>query len=472
MTKKKRAGIWQRRFSKPVNNDMLRFTASTEEDVCLIEYDIAASIAHVKMLRKQKIIPGRQARSLIRGLRQIRTEYLKGKFRLLPEHEDVHMNIEMRLQELIGSTGQYLHTARSRNDLVAADLRLYARAAIAKLIKKIIMIQKKLLESARKYKTVVMPGYTHLQNAQPVLWSFYVLSYVYRFQRDIECLQYALKRVNISPLGSCAFAGTTHAIDPDYTTRLLGFDRFADNGLDAVTDRDFLGEVSYICTQIMLHCSGFAEDMILYVTREFSLIELDESIATGSSIMPQKKNPDVFELIRVRAGNAIGNLTGLLSMFKGLPSAYNRDLQETKKVFFRQVENTFQCLDMSDMVIPYLRPQKNIWAEQENIICATGLADYLVQKGYAFRQAYDMIAQCVKESKGKVDKFIKKCVNMMKIKEEMIRSLIKPKNAVKAVKSKSGTGPKQTNQAMRRAERLVRKNQQFVRQIRTSSAAV
>jgi argininosuccinate lyase len=446
---KKFSGIWQKRFSKEIDKRILNFTSSIEDDERLVLYDIDACLAHIKMLRKEKIISPGEFRKLKKGLKKIAAQYKKGKFKLRREYEDVHINIEIKLRQFAGNAADKLHTARSRNDLVATDLRLYTRDTIKSVMKLLIDIKKALLKNARDNFGVIIPGYTHLQRAQPVLWSYYMLAHLDRFQRDLECLKDTLKKVNVSPLGSCAFAGTAHRIDPDYTAQILGFSRFADNGLDAVTDRDYLGATAFYFSQIMLHIATLAEDIIIYSTPEFNLIELDESIATGSSIMPQKKNPDVCELLRARAASSIGSLVSLMTILKSLPSSYNRDLEETKKVFFRHADETIECLNMIKLVIKSIQLKKSDWAKKPDLICATDLVDHLVKNGHAFRSAYNKVSECVRKSKGDINAFIKICAQKLKIEPSFIEKILKPENSVRAKRSKNSTGIKQTRRALK-----------------------
>jgi len=460
------APIWQKRFKKRIAEDVLNFASSIEDDQRLIPYDIMCSRAHARMLKNQKIISSNEFKKIDKGLKRILADYKKGRWRLLPEYEDVHMNVERQLQKLIGSAALRLHTARSRNDLIATDLRLYTRHAVAEIMGDLIDVQIALQKKSQRYLGVVMPGYTHLQHAQPILFSFYLLSYFYKFQRDYECLKDTVKRIDISPLGAGALAGTSHNIDREYTAALLNFKKISENSLDSITDRDFLCEIFYCLTQIMLHISSLAEDLIIFTTSEFNLVELDDSVTTGSSIMPQKKNPDVCELIRARAGKAIGNLTAALTILKGLPSSYNRDLQELKGILFRQIDDTLSSLKMTQTIITTLRIDPSDkwtdWANKENLICASDLVDFMVKKGYKFRHAYNIIAECVKNSKGEVGEFIRLCAKRLRINHKIILEILKPKCSVGIKISAGGTGIKETKSSIAKAIGLIKLNKNFL----------
>jgi argininosuccinate lyase len=457
--------IWRRRFAKKIDGRIVEFTSSVKDDERLIPYDIASSIAHVRMLRKQKIVRTDDADKLERGLRKILREYKKGILRLHDDLEDVHMNIEHKLRSLVGKQAGQLHTARSRNDLIATDLRLYSRDLIMAMMKSISNVQKQILKNARDNYDVVVPGYTHMQQAQPILWSFYMLSHFFKLQRNVECLQDTIKRVDISPLGSAACAGTCHTISPEYTARLLAFTRFSDNALMAVTDRDYLSEIMFFCTQIMLHIASLAEDIIIFSTREFNLIELDESVTTGSSIMPHKKNPDVCELLRAKTGNAIGRLVSVLTILKGLASSYNRDLQEIKGVFFKQADETLECLEMVALVVGSIRLTRSDWADKENMVCTTDIVDYAVKRGYPFRIVYDIVTQCVRKSQGELEVFITLCAGKIGIERSVISHMLKPKHSVMDKRSRGSTSCKETKRAMKRAQSILHKNESYIRKL-------
>jgi argininosuccinate lyase len=459
MAKSRVTSAWHKRLPVKTHPLIIGSSSSAAEDGRLVTYDLRASAAHVRMLARQKIITRREARRLLEGLRSIKKDYSRGRFVLRSELEDVHMNIEHRLRQLVGSAADKLHTARSRNDLIATDLRLCCRDCARRLMEKLIILQQRVLASAGKYQSVVISGYTHLQPAQPVSWAFYMLSHFFRFQRDFERLADVLKRINVSPLGSCALAGTRHNIDPVFTASRLGFERPADNGLDAVSDRDFMTEVSAVMVSVMMHVAGMAEDIILYSSQEFRLVELDDAIATGSSIMPQKKNPDVFELLRGQAGRSIGDMTTLLCILKGLPSSYNRDLQSTKGVLFRQVDETSTSLDLAALVIGHVRPAASDWPDKPNLCCATDIVDYLViRMGSRFREAYSAIASCAATSKGDVEMFIRACAKSTGLDTRCVTELLKPRNSVAAKISKGSTGTGPVRSAMQKSRSMIVRN--------------
>lgn len=454
---------WHKRLPGRRHPLFVRSSSSATEDGRLITYDLKASVAHVQMLARQKIVTSREARQLLKGLRSIKKEVDRGRFVLKEQLEDVHMNIEHRLRQLVGSAADKLHTARSRNDLIATDLRLYCRDCVRRLMQKLIRLQQRVLASANEYERAVVSGYTHLQQAQPISWAFYMLSHFFRLQRDFERLACALKRINVSPLGSCALAGTRHNIDPAFTALRMGFDRPADNALDAVSDRDFMTEISAVMASISQHIAGMAEDLILYSSQEFMLAELDDTIATGSSIMPQKKNPDIFELLRSQAGRSIGDMTALLCILKSLPSSYNRDLQSTKDVFFRQTDETSASLDLAALAIDHVRPIRSDWPDKPNLCCATDVVDYLVmKKGARFREAYSMIAHCAATSEGDMKMFIKSCAKSTGLDTRCVVELLRPRNSVAAKISRGSTGTGPVRSAMQKSRRIIAGNRKVL----------
>lgn len=463
--KSKPAGIWHQRFSKQFNQHALAFTSSVKDDIHLVPYDIAASVAHVRMLRKQRYLTSREEKELVRWLKKIYRRFRTGAFQLKEEYEDVHISIEKELARCAGKVAYKLHTARSRNDLVAADMRLFVRSAVLNILSLIIEIQRKCIRKAKRDFEIIIPAYTHLQRAQPILWSYYLLAFVCRLQRDFSCLQDALKRVNISPLGSCACSGTSHNIDAEYLASLLRFDRSPIHALDGASDRDFLTEIAHDCVQSALHCASFAEDMIIYSTEEFNLIDFDDSMLTGSSIMPHKKNPDVCELIRARSGNTIGNLVSLLTIQKGLPLGYNRDLQETKGIMIRQLTGMTTILEMVALLIPALHVHDTGWQDQRHYCCAVDLVDFLVTHGEEFRTAYHTIAQCVKISRT-IDEFVSVCAKKLGMDPQIVAHLLTPSVSVRAKKSKGSTGIESTKKIMREVLKNVSDNKKIIHQLR------
>ncbi|MFC1881393.1 argininosuccinate lyase, partial [Thermodesulfobacteriota bacterium] len=338
--------LWQGRFSEKTAHIVETFTSSIKVDRRLYAYDIQGSIAHCKMLAKVSIITDEEAAILIQGLEKIRQEIDENRLDFDDRLEDIHMHIESRLVEITGAVAQKLHTARSRNDQVAVDTRMYLRDETSRMIHRLCGLQKVITELARKHLDTVLPGYTHMQRAQPVLLSHHLMAYYEMFLRDIGRLEDCLKRLNVMPLGSAALAGTTYPIDRAYTAELLGFESISANSIDAVSDRDFIIEFLAAAALCMVHFSRLSEELILWSTSEFSFIELPDSFATGSSIMPQKKNPDVPELIRGKTATAIGSLTTLLTLMKSLPLAYNRDMQEDKAPMFDTVDTLTACIEI------------------------------------------------------------------------------------------------------------------------------
>ncbi|MFH1169635.1 MAG: argininosuccinate lyase [Chloroflexota bacterium] len=385
------------RFRKAADKLVTAYTASIPYDWRLYQYDIAGSTAHARMLAKQGIIPPGDAEAIVEGLASIGKEIEQGEFHFDPELEDIHMNIEARLIEKAGDAGRRLHTARSRNDQVALDLRLFARDAIAGTVSRLREFQQALIGQAGANKNVIMPGYTHLQSAQPVLLAHHLLAYFEMLQRDVERFAGCRRRADVMPLGSGALAGVAHDIDRDFVARELGFAAVSRNSMDAVADRDFVLEYEAAASICMMHLSRLAEEIVLWSSAEFDFIELDDAYVTGSSIMPQKKNPDVAELMRGKTGRVYGSLLALLTTMKGLPLAYNRDLQEDKEGFFDTVDTLLSTLDVAAAMIKTLRVKAESAgrAVERGYILATDLADYLVRKGESFRAAHDIVARLV-----------------------------------------------------------------------------
>ena len=385
------------RFQKDADKLVGEYTASIPFDWRLYPYDIAGSIAHAKMLAKQGIISKKEADIITEGLASIREEIEQGKFQFKPELEDIHMNIEARLIEKVGEVGGKLHTARSRNDQVALDLRLLAKEAISKALLKLREFQQAVVGLAEANKGVVMPGYTHLQPAQPVLLAHHLLAYFEMLQRDADRFSDCLKRTDVMPLGSGALAGVAYNIDREFLARELGFSQLSQNSIDAVSDRDFVVEYEADASLCLMHLSRLAEEIILWSSAEFNFIELDDAYATGSSIMPQKKNPDVAELVRGKTGRVYGKLIALLTTMKGLPLAYNRDMQEDKEGFFDTVDTLLSTLGVFTGMVKTLRVKAENMeqAVKQGYILATDLADYLVKKGEPFRTAHDIVGRLV-----------------------------------------------------------------------------
>jgi len=391
------------RFHKDADKLAAEYTASITFDWRLYPYDIAGSIAHARMLAKQGIISAEEAEIISNGLESIREEIEQGAFEFKPELEDIHMNIEARLIEKVGDTGGKLHTARSRNDQIALDLRLFAKGAISDTLLSLKKFQQALIGLAEANKDVIIPGYTHLQRAQPVLLAHHLLAYFEMLQRDTDRFRDCLKRTDIMPLGSGAIAGASYNIDREFLAKELGFSQISQNSMDAVSDRDFIVEYEAAASICMMHLSRLAEEIILWSSSEFDFVELDEAYASGSSIMPQKKNPDVAELVRGKTGRVYGKLMALLTTMKALPLSYNRDTQEDKEGFFDTVDTLLSSLEVFAGMLTTLqvKAENTGQAATQDYILATDLADYLVKKGEAFRTAHDIVARLVSHAIGK-----------------------------------------------------------------------
>ena len=391
------AKLWQGRFSGKTAPIVEAFTSSIQVDRRLYTYDIQGSIAHCQTLAKAAVITNAEAEVLIEGLEKIRGEIDSGQFQFDDRLEDIHMHIETRLGEIAGPLAQKLHTARSRNDQVALDVRMYLRDATSRIIQQLRALQKVIVALAKRNLDAILPGYTHLQRAQPILLPHHLMAYYEMFSRDIDRLGDGLKRINVMPLGSAALAGTPYPIDRRYTAELLGFETPAANSVDAVSDRDFMIEFVSAASISMVHLSRLSEELILWSTSEFGFVELPDSFATGSSIMPQKKNPDIPELVRGKTGGVIGDLVGLLTMMKALPLAYNRDMQEDKALLFHAADSWSLCIEIYTAMLPELEfNQTNMQrAASTGFLNATDMADYLVARGMPFRKAHRIVGEAV-----------------------------------------------------------------------------
>ncbi|MBQ3054748.1 MAG: argininosuccinate lyase [Oscillospiraceae bacterium] len=389
--------LWSGRFSKELDSLVNDFNSSIQFDGRMYEEDITGSIAHATMLGKTGIIAQSEADKIVCALKEICDDIASGKLELTPDNEDIHMNVETALTARLGDTGKRLHTARSRNDQVALDFKLYLKKEILEIKSRLIHLEKVLAEQAKKYTRAVLPGYTHLQRAQPSTAAHHFMAYGEMFKRDITRLEDCFERMNYSPLGSGALAGTTYPIDREMVASLLGFAGVTNNSLDGVSDRDYAIELLSAISIIMMHLSRFSEEMILWCSWEFSYMELDDAYSTGSSIMPQKKNPDIAELVRGKTGRVYGSLMALLTVMKGLPLAYNKDMQEDKESVFDAVDTVKMCLDVFAPMLETMRlkPQNLRNAASRGFINATDCADYLVKKGLPFRDAYTVVGQLV-----------------------------------------------------------------------------
>ncbi|MCC2640634.1 MAG: argH [Nitrospira sp.] len=391
---------WGGRFTGDTDRLVEQFTSSLSYDRRLYPYDIQGSIAHCHTLERAGVVTGRESAKLVRGLKSVKAELDEGRFSFSPQDEDIHMAIERRLTELIGPLGGKLHTGRSRNDQVALDLRLFLRDVLSRLMDRIQRFRRVLVTQARAHLDVVMPGYTHLQRAQPVLLAHHFLAYVEMFDRDHGRLHDCRVRLNVMPLGSGALAGSNYPIDRLYAASLLEFPSVTQNSLDAVSDRDGVVEMLHALSLIMMHLSRMSEELILWASQEFRFVDLPDTFCTGSSMMPQKKNPDVPELVRGKTGRVYGHLMGTLTLLKGLPLSYNRDLQEDKEALFDAVDSTEQSLVLYTELIRRLVVNKAVLAEaaEGGGMLATELADYLVTKGVPFREAHSITGQIVRFS--------------------------------------------------------------------------
>jgi len=450
------------RFQKGINKNVEKYVASVPFDWRLYKQDIAGSMAHAQMLANQGLISKKDAELIVKSLASIRDEIEQGKLEFKLELEDVHMNIESRLFEKIGDVAGKLHTARSRNDQVALDLRLFVKEAIGLTVSKQKLFQLALLDVAEANKSVIMPGYTHLQQAQPVLFAHHLLAYFEMLQRDKMRFQDCLKRADVLPLGSGALAGVGYAIDRDFVAKKLKFGELSRNSLDAVSDRDFIVEYEVAAAITMMHISRLAEEIVLWASEEFGFVELDESYATSSSIMPQKKNPDVVELARGKTGRVYGNLLGLLTVMKGLPLAYNRDMQEDKQGLFDTVDTLMSTLEVLTGVIKTLKINTSRMQQvmSGSYLLATDLADYLVRKGLPFRQAHNIVGKLVQYAIGKNKNFQKLSLDEYRSFSPLFADDvygITVETSVAARNIVGGTAPKQVIAALSVARKLVGK---------------
>ena len=441
--------LWGGRFSEPTDEFVKIFGASVSFDKVLALYDIEGSIAHATMLSEVDVLTSIELKRIIEGLEKVKDEIINGQFSWSIELEDVHMNIESRLTEICGDPGKKLHTGRSRNDQVATDIRLYLRDQVRLITKELERLLNALLDLAEQEIETIMPGYTHLQAAQPISFGHHLLAYFEMFKRDRERLQESFKRINTMPLGSAALAGTSYPINRERTAELLGFERISLNSIDAVSDRDFAIEFASNASLIMMHLSRFSEEIILWSSAQFEFISLPDSFCTGSSIMPQKKNPDVPELVRGKTGRVTGNLISLLTIMKGQPLAYNKDNQEDKEPLFDSVETIYACLRIFADMVPTINTNKDNMYQSalKGYTTATDLADYLVKKGLAFRDAHDVVGRAVsyglKERKDLSEFTIDELKNFNSLIEEDIFDVISLEGSINARNHLGGTSPKQ-----------------------------
>ena len=453
--------MWGGRFTKAEEKNALDLNASISHDCRMYREDIAGSIAHAKMLAAHGIISKEDQEKITKGLLSIKKEIDEGTFPFSVELEDIHMNIEKRLTEEIGDAGARLHTARSRNDQCALDLHMYMKRNIARLSEKLIAVLEALLAASKKYQDVILPGYTHMQRAQPVLFAHHMLAYFAMLERDFKRLEDCYDMCDMSPIGACALAGTTYPTHPEEEANDLHFASVYGNSLDAVSDRDYLLQFLSFASICAMHLSRLSEEFIYWSTSEFQFIELDDGYSTGSSIMPQKKNPDMCELIRGKTGRVYGHLIGLLTVMKGLPLAYDKDMQEDKEGVFDALDTLYFALDIyagmiSTMTVNGEHTRAVLESDFSN---ATDMADYLAKKGLPFRQAHAVVGNavhyCIEHHKVLLDLSMEEFKAMSPLFEEDIKEALSIENCVKNRESYGGTGPKSIERQQTHAEKAI-----------------
>jgi argininosuccinate lyase len=453
--------LWGGRFTKTAEEWVDEFGASIPFDQELVEEDIEGSIAHVTMLGKCGILPSEDVEKIKAGLFTLLEKAKQGKLEFSVAYEDIHLNIEKMLIDEIGPVGGKLHTGRSRNDQVATDMHLYLRKRVTEIIALIQELQKVLVEKAEEHVETIVPGYTHLQRAQPISFAHHLLAYFWMLERDRERFRESLKRINKSPLGAGALAGTTFPIDRHLTAELLGFDGIYENSIDAVSDRDFIIEFLSNSSMLMMHLSRFCEELILWSSQEFQFIEIDDAFATGSSIMPQKKNPDMAELIRGKTGRVYGNLLALLTVMKGTPLAYNKDMQEDKEGMFDTVKTVTGSLKIFAGMIKTMKVNIDVMekATKQDFSNATELADYLANKGVPFREAHEIVGKlvltCIEKGVFLADLPLDVYKEASPLFEEDIYEALKPYTAVNRRNSAGGTGFSEVRKAIEKAKKIV-----------------
>lgn len=453
--------MWGGRFTKAEEKNALDFNASISYDCRMYREDIAGSIAHAKMLAAHGIISKEDQEKITKGLLSIKKEIDEGTFPFSVELEDIHMNVEKRLTEEIGDAGARLHTARSRNDQCALDLHMYMKRNIARLSEKLIAVLEALLAASKKYQDVILPGYTHMQRAQPVLFAHHMLAYFAMLERDFKRLEDCYDMCDMSPIGACALAGTTYPTHPEEEANDLHFASVYGNSLDAVSDRDYLLQFLSFASICAMHLSRLSEEFIYWSTSEFQFIELDDGYSTGSSIMPQKKNPDMCELIRGKTGRVYGHLIGLLTVMKGLPLAYDKDMQEDKEGVFDALDTLYFALDIYAGMISTMTVNGDHTREvlESDFSNATDMADYLAKKGLPFRQAHAVVGSavhyCIEHHKVLLDLSMEEFRSMSPLFEEDIKEALSIENCVKNRESYGGTGPKSVERQQTHAEKAI-----------------
>jgi len=452
--------LWDGKFKKKLDREVEEFTFSLSVDKELAKYDVSGSIAHTRMLAKCKIIKEKEAKKIVFALKEIGRELEKGKF-LFKDDEDIHTAVERSLTEKIGTLGEKLHTARSRNDQIALDERLYTKDKIKEIISQITKFQKIILWVAKKEQNVVMPGYTHLQHSQPILFSHWLLAYLEMLERDKSRFNDSYARVDVLPLGAGAGFGTSLPIDRKWTAKVLGFSKVAENSLDAVSDRDFLIEVSSASAILMMHLSRLSEEIVLWNSQEFNFLEIDDAFATGSSLMPNKKNPDIPELIRGKTAKVYGEFFALLSLMKNLPLAYNRDMQEDKKGFFETVKIVLSSLNIYSKFLPKIKLNKARMRKmaEKGETTATDLVEYLVAKKIPFREAHRIVGKILKNLAGSGKRLKEASLSELKnfsphFKKDALKR-IKVESSVKNKTSFGGTSPGEVQKRIKDWEKKI-----------------
>jgi len=458
---------WEGRFTEETDPLVEEFTSSIHFDRRLYKADIAGSIAHAEMLAKQGLITEKEAKKIVKALKEIEKEIENGEFPFSKELEDIHMNIEARLIEKIGDTGKKLHTGRSRNDQVALDLRIYLKDETGKILKGIFDLQSIILKIATQHMDYVMPGYTHLQRAMPVLLSHHLLAYFEMLTRDWRRFFFTLNSIDFMPLGAGAIAGSSLPLDRKFVAKKLGFSHITANSMDSVSDRDFALDFLYSSAILMMHLSRFAEEIILWCTQEFGFVDLPDRLATGSSMMPNKKNPDVLELIRGKSGRVYGNLLALLVVMKGLPLTYNRDMQEDKEAVFDSADTVRAALAVMKVLLSGIKFNKDRMRNGvDSYMQATDLAEYLVKKGIPFRTAHSIVGKiisfCYQNNRGIHELTLKELQGFSGEFQEDVLSLLSPEASIKSKITDGGTGTQRVLKQLRECKKILNNERRYI----------